>query len=565
MEKLVECVPNFSEGRDMHVINQITKVIEEVDGVILLDVDPGYATNRTVVTFVGPPEAVKEAAFRAIKKAAELIDMRKHKGEHPRIGATDVVPFVPVSGVTMEDCVRLAHELAKRVGEELKIPVYMYEYAATRPERQSLANIREGEYEALPKKLQDPEWKPDYGPAEFNDWVAKTGATVIGAREFLIAYNVNLNTRSKKLAHEIALNIREKGRIKRDKDGKPVLNEKGEKVRIPGKLKAVRAIGWYIEEYGFAQVSINLINYKITPLHKVFETCVEEAEKLGLRVTGSEIVGLVPKKAIVDAGRYFLEKQGRSTAVPEEELIHTAILSLGLSQVSEFKPEEKIIELRLEKDRKRLWKMSVREFANEVSSESPAPGGGSVAALAGALSAALSSMVTNLTFGKKGFEEVKQTMKEVGEKAQQLKDEYLSLIDRDSEAFNAVMSAMKLPKKTEEEKAAREKAIEEATKQATLVPLETLRNTVQLLELSREVVEKGNPNSLSDATVSAIMAEAAARGAYLNVLINLPGIQDREFREKVEKEAEQLLEKVISEARKLEEQARSRLSASASS
>ncbi len=565
MEKLVECVPNFSEGRDMNVINQITKVIEEVDGVILLDVDPGYATNRTVVTFVGPPEAVKEAAFRAIKKAAELIDMRKHKGEHPRIGATDVVPFVPVSGVTMEDCVRLAHELAKRVGEELKIPVYMYEYAATRPERQSLANIREGEYEALPKKLQDPEWKPDYGPAEFNDWVAKTGATVIGAREFLIAYNVNLNTRSKKLAHEIALNIREKGRIKRDKDGKPVLNEKGEKVRVPGKLKAVRAIGWYIEEYGFAQVSINLINYKITPLHKVFETCVEEAEKLGLRVTGSEIVGLVPKKAIVDAGKYFLEKQGRSTAVPEEELIHTAILSLGLSQVSEFKPEEKIIELRLEKDRKRLWKMSVREFANEVSSESPAPGGGSVAALAGALSAALSSMVTNLTFGKKGFEEVKQAMKEVGEKAQQLKDEYLSLIDRDSEAFNAVMSAMKLPKKTDEEKAAREKAIEEATKQATLVPLETLRKTAQLLELSREVVEKGNPNSLSDAAVSAIMAEAAARGAYLNVLINLPGIQDREFRERVMKEAEELLNKVISEARKLEEQARARLSASASS
>lgn len=541
MEKIVECVPNFSEGRDMNVINQITREIEEVEGVTLLDVDPGEATNRTVVTFVGSPEAVKEAAFRAIKKAAELIDMRKHKGEHPRIGATDVVPFVPVSGVTMEDCVKIAHELAKRVGEELKIPVYMYEYAATRPERQSLANIRKGEYEALPEKLKDPEWKPDYGPAEFNDWVAKTGATVIGAREFLIAYNVNLNTRSKKLAHEIALNIREKGRLKRDANGKPVVNEKGEKVRIPGKLKAVRAIGWYIEEYGFAQVSINLINYKITPLHKVFETCVEEAEKLGLRVTGSEIVGLVPKQAIIEAGKYFLEKQGRSTAVPEEELIHTAILSLGLSQVAEFVPEEKIIELKLEKERKRLWKMRVRDFVNEVSSESPAPGGGSVAALSGSLSAALSSMVSNLTFGKKGFESVYQKMKEVGEKAQKLKDDYLSLIDRDSDAFNAVMAAMKLPKKTDEEKVARQKAIEEATKQATLIPLETLKKTLQLVELAAEVADHGNPNSLSDATVAAIMAEAAARGAYLNVLINLPGIEDGEFKEKVLKEAEEVL------------------------
>ncbi len=540
MEKIVECVPNFSEGRNEEVINKIAEAIKSVEGVVLLDVDPGQATNRTVYTFVGEPEAVKEAAFRAIKTASELIDMRQHSGEHPRIGAADVVPFVPVSGVTMEDCVRLAEELGKRVGEELGIPVYLYEYAARSEERRSLANIREGEYEALPEKLKDPKWKPDFGPSEFNDKVARTGATVIGAREFLIAYNVNLNTREKKLAHEIALNIREKGRFKRDANGKIVRDEKGNKVRVPGKLKAVRAIGWYIDEYEQAQVSINLVNYKITPLHRVFEACEEEAQKLGLRVTGSEIVGLVPKEALLQAGRHFLKKQGRSTAVAEEELIHIADLSLGLSQLYPFKPEEKVIELRLEKDKERLWKMRVRDFVNELSSQSPAPGGGSVAALSGALSAALASMVSNLTFAKKGFEDVKQEMEEMGVEAQKLKDEFLSLIDKDTEAFNRMMEAMRISKK----EPTREEKIQQASKEATMVPLQTLKAAEKLLDLASVAIEKGNPNSISDAAGVAVMALASAREAYLNVLINLPSITDENFRQRVKKEAKEILERM---------------------
>ncbi len=557
MEKIVECVPNFSEGRNQEVINKIADAIRSVEGVVLLDVDPGQATNRTVYTFVGEPEAVKEAAFRAIKTAAELIDMRQHQGEHPRMGAADVVPFVPVSGVTMEDCVRLAEELGKRVGEELGIPVYLYEYAARSEERRSLANIREGEYEALPKKLQDPKWKPDFGPAEFNERVAKTGATVIGAREFLIAYNVNLNTRDKKLAHEIALNIREKGRYKRDANGKIVRDERGNKVRVPGKLKAVRAIGWYIDEYGQAQVSINLVNYKITPLHRVFEACVEEAQKLGLRVTGSEIVGLVPKEAILQAGRYFLKKQGRSTAVSEEELIHIADLSLGLSQLYPFKPDEKIIELRLEKDKERLWKMRVRDFLNELASQSPAPGGGSVAALSGALSAALASMVSNLTFLKKGFEDRREEMEEMGVKAQKLKDQFLSLMDRDTDAFNKLMEAFKISKKDP----AREEKIEEATKEATMVPLETLKTSAELLSLAEVAIEKGNPNSVSDSAGVAIMARAAAEEAYLNVLINLPSIKDGEFKKKVKEEAERILREVVERAEGLTKKVEEMLSA----
>lgn len=556
MDKIVECVPNFSEGRNKEVINKIAEAIESVEGAMLLDIDPGEATNRTVFTFVGDPESVVEAAFRAIKTASELIDMRKHHGEHPRMGAADVVPFVPVSGITMEECAELAEKLGKRVGEELGIPVYLYENAARTEERRSLANIREGEYEALPKKLADPKWKPDFGPAEFNERVAKTGATVIGAREFLIAYNVNLNTRDKKLAHEIALNIREKGRFKRDASGKIVKDENGNKVRIPGRLKAVRAIGWYIDEYGLAQVSINLINYKITPLHKVFEACMEEAQKLGLRVTGSEIVGLVPKAAIVEAGKYFLEKQGRSTAVSEEELIHIADLSLGLSQLYKFEPDEKIIELKLEKEKHRLWKMRVRDFINELASQSPAPGGGSVAALSGALSAALSAMVSNLTFGKKGFEEVWKEIEKVGVRAQELKDEFLSLIDKDTDAFNKLMDAFKISKKDPE----REEKIEEATKEATLVPLETLKKTEELLELAEEVVNKGNPNSISDAGGAAIMADAAAREAYLNVLINLLSIQDKDFVERTKKEAEEILEKVEKKAKELEKEVQKKIS-----
>ncbi len=532
MNKIVECVPNFSEGRDMGIIKQITDEIEKVEGAILLDVDPGADTNRTVVTFVGTPEAVKEAAFRAIKKAAELIDMSKHKGAHPRMGATDVCPFVPVSGVTMEDCVQIAREVGERVARELGIPVYLYEEAATRPERRSLADIRVGEYEGLPEKLKDPEWKPDFGEPVFNP---KSGATVIGAREFLIAYNLNVNTRDRKLAHRVALRIREKGRIVKKKDGT--------KERVPGRLKAVRAIGWYIPEYGYAQISVNLTNYKITPLWKLFEVACEEAEGLGLRITGSELVGLIPKEAMLESGRHFLEKMGKCPAVPEKELIHIAVLSMGMDQTHPFKPDEKIIEYRIAKE-KNLTAMRIDDFADELSSESPAPGGGSVAALIGTLSASLSSMVANLTYNKKGYKEFNDEIAAAGIEAQKLKDRFLSLIEEDTEAFNSVMDAMKMPSGTDEEAEAKEKAIEEATKKATSVPLETLKLTEKLLEVANVVVEKGNKNSISDAGVAAISAKAAAESAYMNVIINVPGIKDEEFKENVLKEAKEVLENV---------------------
>ena len=532
MNKIVECVPNFSEGRDMGIIKQITDEIEKVEGAILLDVDPGADTNRTVVTFVGTPEAVKEAAFRAIKKAAELIDMSKHKGAHPRMGATDVCPFVPVSGVTMEDCVQIAREVGERVARELGIPVYLYEEAATRPERRSLADIRVGEYEGLPEKLKDPEWKPDFGEPVFNP---KSGATVIGAREFLIAYNLNVNTRDRKLAHRVALRIREKGRIVKKKDGT--------KERVPGRLKDVRAIGWYIPEYGYAQISVNLTNYKITPLWKLFEVACEEAEGLGLRITGSELVGLIPKEAMLESGRHFLEKMGKCPAVPEKELIHIAVLSMGMDQTHQFKPEEKIIEYRIAKE-KNLTAMRIDDFADELSSESPAPGGGSVAALIGTLSASLSSMVANLTYNKKGYKEFNDEIAAAGIEAQKLKDRFLSLIEEDTEAFNSVMDAMKMPSGTDEEAEAKEKAIEEATKKATSVPLETLKLTEKLLEVANVVVEKGNKNSISDAGVAAISAKAAAESAYMNVIINVPGIKDEEFKENVLKEAKEVLENV---------------------
>ena len=532
MNKIVECVPNFSEGRDMGIIKQITDEIEKVEGAILLDVDPGADTNRTVVTFVGTPEAVKEAAFRAIKKAAELIDMSKHKGAHPRMGATDVCPFVPVSGVTMEDCVQIAREVGERVARELGIPVYLYEEAATRPERRSLADIRVGEYEGLPEKLKDPEWKPDFGEPVFNP---KSGATVIGAREFLIAYNLNVNTRDRKLAHRVALRIREKGRIVKKKDGT--------KERVPGRLKDVRAIGWYIPEYGYAQISVNLTNYKITPLWKLFEVACEEAEGLGLRITGSELVGLIPKEAMLESGRHFLEKMGKCPAVPEKELIHIAVLSMGMDQTHPFKPDEKIIEYRIAKE-KNLTAMRIDDFADELSSESPAPGGGSVAALIGTLSASLSSMVANLTYNKKGYKEFNDEIAAAGIEAQKLKDRFLSLIEEDTEAFNSVMDAMKMPSGTDEEAEAKEKAIEEATKKATSVPLETLKLTEKLLEVANVVVEKGNKNSISDAGVAAISAKAAAESAYMNVIINVPGIKDEEFKENVLKEAKEVLENV---------------------
>jgi len=548
--KLVECVPNFSEGKDLEKIKTITKEIESTPYVTLLDVDPGESTNRTVVTFIGTPEGVKEAAFKAIKKASEVIDMRKHKGAHSRIGATDVCPFVPVSEVTMEDCIKLAHELSDRVAKELNIPIYLYEEAAQRPERKNLANIRVGEYEGLQEKLKDPEWAPDYGKPVYN---AKAGATVIGAREFLIAYNINLNTSDRKLAQHIALNIREKGCAKRDKDGNIIRDEKGKAIKVPGKFKEVKAVGWFIKDYGIAQISINFTNYKISPPHLVFDETIKEAEKIGLRVTGSELVGLIPKEAMLMAGRYYLTKQGKSPGIPEEELIKTAAISLGLNDVAPFDPQKKIIEYQFKEVENSLIDLNLGEFINELSMDSPAPGGGSTAALCGALSAALSSMVSNLTVGKKGYEGVQKKVKKIAEAAQTLKDNFLRDVDLDTMAFNKVMEAFKMPKKTDDQKEERIFAIEEAYKEATLVPFGVIKKSVKALKLAKEVAQKGNKNSISDAGVSGLTALAAAEGAYYNVKINLPDIRDKEFRLKIKQQASSLRKKAIKLGSELKE------------
>jgi glutamate formiminotransferase/formiminotetrahydrofolate cyclodeaminase len=544
--KLVECVPNFSEGRDQEKIKAIVREIEAVPGVKLLDVDPGESTNRTVVTFLGTPEAVQEAAFRSIAKAAEVIDMRGHKGAHSRIGATDVCPFVPVSGVTMEDCVRLAEELGARVAGELGIPVYLYESAARTRERRNLATVRAGEYEGLPEKFKDSRWAPDFGEPVFNP---KSGATVIGAREFLIAYNINLNTRDRKLAHEIALSLRESGRAKRDKDGNVVKDGRGNAVKVPGKFKEVKSVGWYIEDYGLAQISVNFTNYRITPVHVVFDEARKLAAKLGLRVTGSELVGLIPKEALLMAGRYYLGKQGKSPGVPEDELIRTAIRSLGLNDVSPFDPEKKIIENQFEKDGNSLVGLTLREFANELSMDSPAPGGGSVAALCGALSAALSAMVANLTVGKKGYEDVREEMIATAVTAQEIKDGLLEAVDRDTRAFNKVMEAFRLPKTTPEQSVEKERAVEAANKEATLIPLEVLDKAVKALALARMAAAKGNKNSVSDAGVAGLVGQAAGEGAYYNVLINLAGIKDAKFVADVRRRAERLMKALDREAK----------------
>jgi glutamate formiminotransferase len=544
--KIVECVPNFSEGRDREKIKAITQEIERTPDVKLLDVDPGESTNRTVVTFIGSPEGVKEAAFRAIRKAAELIDMTKHKGAHSRIGATDVCPFVPVSGVTMDDCARLAHEVGQRVADELAIPVYLYEEAAQKEERKNLANIRAGEYEGLPEKLKDPVWAPDYGEPVFNP---RSGATVIGAREFLIAYNINLNTRDRRLAHEIALQLRESGRAKRDGDGNIVRDAEGKAVMLPGRFAHLKAVGWYIEDFGVAQISINFTNYKVTPPHVVFDETVKEAEKLGLRVTGSELVGLIPKEALLLAGRHYLTKQGKSPGVPEEELIRIAVLSLGLNDVTPFDPDKKIIEYQFKEPAGSLLRLSLREFADELSMDSPTPGGGSAAALCAALAAALSAMVANLTVGKKGYEAVEQEMKEAAVRAQSFKDDLLRAVDEDTRAFNKVMDAFKLPRASEDQVKEKEDAVERAFKEATLVPLAVLEKSIAILELAKVVATKGNKNSLSDAGVAGVIAEAAARGASDNVKINLLGIKDMAFREAIKNKAE-ALEKKAAELRR---------------
>src|SRR5438132_8000369 len=529
MQKLIECVPNFSEGRDQNVIRQITEAIESVKGVSLLDVDPGASTNRTVVTFVGNPEAAVEAAFRGIKKAAELIDMRKHKGAHPRMGATDVCPFIAVSGVSWEEAIDCANKLGKRVGEELGIPVYLYEKAARDKSRSNLAVIRGGEYEGFAEKIKQPEWKPDFGPAK----IEKAGSTAIGAREFLVAYNVNLNTKSTRRANSVAFDVREQGRFKTEDgtpSGKKVLDEKGEPVRIPGMLKHVKAIGWFVKEYGIAQVSMNLTNIEEMPLHAAFDACVESAIKRGLRVTGSEIVGMVPKKCLIDAGRYFLRKQKWSEGASEEELIDIAVRSMGLSELKHFDPKEKVIELKIESDSKSLVKMNLREFCNETLSDSPAPGGGSVAALMGALGASLGGMVANLSAGKSGWDDKLEYFSKWAMKAQQLKDELLGLVDEDTAAFNNVMDAFGLPKGSAEEKAAREKAVESATKYAAEIPLKVMETAAKSYELLAEMAEKGNPNSISDVGVGAGATRACIDGAALNVRINLGQLKDERFK-----------------------------------
>lgn len=527
MQKVIECVPNFSEGRDLEVIRQITAAIESVDGVALLNVDPGASTNRTVVTFAGTPEAAVEAAFRGIQKAAELIDMRKQKGAHPRMGATDVCPFIPVSNVTWDEAIACAEELGKRVGEELKIPVYLYEKAAKDPSRSNLSVIRAGEYEGFFEKIKEPAWKPDFGPSVFSE---KAGATVIGAREFLVAYNVNLNTKSVRRANSVAFDVRENGRVKTEDgtpSGKPVLDANGEPVRVPGMLKHVKAIGWYVEEYGMAQVSMNLTNLEETPLHAAFDACHESASKRGLRVTGSEVVGMLPKKCLVEAGKYFLRKQKWSEGAAEEELIDLAIRSMGLSELKPFDPKEKIIELKMESaSRKSLVKMDLRQFCNETLSDSPTPGGGSVAALMGALGVSLGGMVANLSAGKRGWDDKLQYFSDWAVKAQQLKDELLFLVDEDTAAFNKVMEAFGLPKDSAEEKAARSAAIQAANKYAAEIPLRVMETAAKAYRLLSEMAEKGNPASISDVGVGALAVRACIEGAAMNVRINLGGLKD---------------------------------------
>jgi glutamate formiminotransferase/formiminotetrahydrofolate cyclodeaminase len=540
MQKLIECVPNFSEGRNLEIIRQITAAIEAVEGVSLLDVDPGASTNRTVVTFVGSPETVVEGAFRGIQKAAELIDMRKHKGAHPRMGATDVCPFIPVSNVSWEEAVACAKQLGKRVGDELKIPVYLYEKAARDPSRSNLSIIRAGEYEGFFEKIKEAKWKPDFGPAVFNE---KSGATVIGAREFLVAYNVNLNTKAVRRATSIAFDVRENGRVKTDDgtpSGKPVLDTKGEPVRVPGMLKHVKAIGWYVEEYGIAQVSINLTNIEETPLHAAFDACNEAASKRGLRVTGSEVVGMVPKKCLVDAGKYFLRKQKWSEGASEEDLIDIAVRSMGLSELKPFDPKEKIIEFKMSSaSKKSLVRMDLRQFCNETLSDSPAPGGGSVAALMGALGISLGGMVANLSAGKRGWEDKLKYFSDWAVQAQQLKDELLFLVDEDTAAFNKVMDAFSLPKESAEEKSARSAAIQLASKYAAEIPLRVMETALKSYQILAEMAEKGNPASISDVGVGLLATRACIDGAAMNVRINLAGLKDEKLKsglqEKVQK------------------------------
>ncbi len=547
MKKIIECVPNFSEGRNTEVIKQITDSIEAVKGVKLLDVDPGEATNRTVVTFVGEPEAVTNAAVAAIKRATELIDMRQHKGAHPRMGACDVCPLIPVSGITMEECAELARALAKRVAEELGVPTYCYEAAAFKPERSNLAVCREGEWEGLPDKMANPDKQPDFGARPYDEGIARTGATAVGARDFLVAVNYNLNTTSTRRANAIAFDVREKGRPMREGNpiiGKIVKDEKGETVMIPGTLKACKAIGWFIEEYGIAQVSMNMTNLAITPLHIAFDEVCRAADARGVRVTGTEIVGLIPKKALVDAGRYFLHKQHRSTGLPERELVRIAIETMGLSNLKEFKPEEKVVEYILEAEEqkgvKKLVDMTCAGFAEETASESPAPGGGSISAYMGALAAALGTMVANLSSHKAGWDSRWEHFSQWAEKGVAIMNELLALVDEDTAAFNKIMDVFGMPKSTDEEKAARAAAMERATLYATQVPLRTMKAALKAFDVVYAMAQEGNPNSVSDAGVGALAARSAVMGACLNVKINAAELKDRATAQALVNEANEI-------------------------
>ncbi len=544
MKQLIECVPNFSDGVNLDIIKQITNEIESVEGVRLLDVDPGKATNRTVVTLVGEPDPVIEAAFRAVKKASELIDMSHHTGEHPRMGATDVCPLVPVSNISMDETVRYAHKLAKRIGEELNIPVYCYENAAKKDDRHNLAVVRSGEYEGLKEKLKNPEWKPDYGPAEFNK---EAGATAVGARDFLVAYNVNLNTSSTRRANSIAFDVRERGRVKREGDpltGIIVKDEKGNPVYVPGTLKEVKAIGWFIEEYGVAQISMNLTNITVTPVHIAFDEVCKSAESRGIRVTGSELVGLIPLNAMLEAGRYFLKKQKRSIGVSDKELIKIAVKSMGLDELYPFKAEEKIIEYMLEDNsEKHLISMTMEEFVEETASESPAPGGGSVSAYMGSMGVALGTMVANLSSHKRGWDDRWEEFSDWAAKGKVYQTELLRLVDEDTRAFNMIMEAFRLPKKTEAEKKIQAEAVDEATKNAIMVPFKVMETALNSFEVLEKMADIGNPNSISDIGVGVLAARACIRGAFLNVKINASDLEDKNFVDDIIERGNQIEEK----------------------
>lgn len=547
MKQLIECVPNISEGRNQNIIKQVVDEIEKVDGVKLLDVDPGATTNRTVITFVGEPKDVCEAAFRVIKKASELIDMNFHHGDHPRFGATDVCPLIPVSGITMEEVVEYARELGKRVGEELGIPVYCYENACMEPKRRNLASCRAGEYEGLKEKIQSCDWKPCFGPDNWCENIAHSGATAISARDFLIAVNYNLNTTSVRRANAIAFDVREKGRPAREGgkvNGKPLKDENGKAIMIPGSLKGTKAIGWFIDEYGIAQVSMNITNISQTPLHICFEEVCKKAGARGIRVTGVEIVGLIPKKTLIDAGKYYLAKQQRSLGIDEKEIIKIAIKSMGLDDLKPFIPEEKVIEYLIEdKSKKKLVDMTCVEFANETASESPAPGGGSIAAYMGSLGAALATMVANLSSHKAGWDERWEEFSIIAEKGQALKDELIHLVDEDTNAFNKIMDAFGLPKKTDEEKAARTNAIQEATKYAIEIPYRTLCKSFEVFEICKAMVETGNPNSVTDAGVGILCARAACYGAFMNMKINASSLKDKAFVDDIIGKGQELIDK----------------------